>query len=143
MDRPWRELRTREHIELRFDPIADLAGGAIYGRSGDRAVIVLSPGLGQIERQCALAHELVHDELTVVAPPATAATMERIEAIARRRVSEWLVPAEELAVFVAARSQFEAVTAELVADEYYVTTEVALVALTRLSWRSGTDRAPG
>jgi len=68
---PWRELRDREHIELRFDPIADLTGGAVYGRLGDQAVILLSPSLDQIERRCALAHELVHDELGVVTPPAT------------------------------------------------------------------------
>lgn len=130
--RPWRELRRREHIELRFDPIAEAAGGAVYGRLRDRAVIVLSPDLGRVERRCALAHELVHDDWGVVAPPATAATMERVEAISRRQVSEWLVPAGDLERFVAARSTVEPITAELVAEEFDVTVEVALASLRRL-----------
>lgn len=126
---PWRELRDREHIELRFDPIADLTGGAVYGRLGDQAVILLSPSLDQVERQCALAHELVHDELGVVAPPATDRTMQRIEHMARRRTAEWLLPTDDLAAWVRARAEIEPVTADLVAREFDVTVAVAAVAL--------------
>lgn len=126
---PWRELRDREHIELRFDPIADLTGGAVYGRLGDQAVILLSPSLDQIERRCALAHELVHDELGVVTPPATEGTMQRIEQMARRRAAEWLLPADDLTAWVRARAEIEPVTAELVAREFDVTPVVAAEAL--------------
>lgn len=126
---PWRELRDREHIELRFDPIADLTGGAVYGRLGDQAVILLSPSLDQVERRCALAHELVHDELGVVTPPATEGTMQRIEHMTRRRAAEWLLPADVLAAWVRARAEIEPVTAELVAREFEVTEQVAREAL--------------
>jgi hypothetical protein len=123
---PWRELRDRDHIELRFDPIADLAGGAVYGRTLDgRAVIVISPGLDQIERRCALAHELVHDDYGIVAPPATDLTMERVEHLARRRTAEWLLPLDDLAAWVQARAEVEPVTAELVAAEFDVTPDIA------------------
>lgn len=126
---PWRELRNRDHIELRFDPVADLAGGAVYGRLGDQAVIVISPALDQTERRCALAHELVHDDLGIVAPPATDLTMQRVEHMTRRRTAEWLLPIDDLAVWVRARAEIEPVTAELVAREFDVTPDIASHAL--------------
>ncbi len=59
---PWRALRSRPHITLRFDPIARQGGGGIYYRRGDQAVIVLDPALSRRDRRSLLAHELVHDE---------------------------------------------------------------------------------
>lgn len=129
---PFRELREREHITLAFDPVADEAGGAIYARRGARAVIILSPDLDQVEREDSLAHELEHDTLGVVSPPATHATMERVENMAERRTTAWLVPPDELLAFVAARSEVEPITAAVVAEEFQVTEARALAALAHL-----------
>ncbi|QXC59365.1 ImmA/IrrE family metallo-endopeptidase [Aquihabitans sp. G128] len=126
---PFRELRHRDHITLRFDPVADEAGGAIYARRGRRAVIVLSPGLDQVEREDSLAHELEHDELGVVQPPASDLTMERIENIADRRTTAWLVPRPGLLAFVLGRSEVEPITAAVVAAEFRVTEARAQAAL--------------
>lgn len=107
-------------------------GGAIYGRLGDRAAIIISPGLDQTERRCALAHELVHDERGVTTPGATAATMELEEERVRRESARRLVPLEELLELVTARADVEAVTAAMVAAEFDVTVPVAAEAIRQL-----------
>lgn len=132
---PWRELRSREHIELIYDEAADDAGGAIYARRGSRAVIVLSPRLRRVERDAALAHELVHDDLGIVSPPAPEAIMERVESIVERRTADWLLPPVALEVWVRQRAELEAVTADLVAHEWDVPVDVAARALLQLSRR--------
>jgi len=134
---PFRDLRGRDHITFSIDPIADEAGGAIYGRLGDRAVIILSPRLSPEAQACALAHELWHDEFGVTSPPATEATMERIEAMVRRRTAEGLVPADELLALVLTRVEVEPIDATVVAIEFGVTEEVATVALVRLQAELG------
>lgn len=133
--RPGRELRRREHIELIYDHIADEAGGAIYARRGDRAIIVLSPALRRVERTCALTHELVHDDVGIVSPPAPDLIMERVEAIVDRRTADWLLPPEDLEAWVWQRVEVEPVTVELVAQEWDVTADVAARALEQLSRR--------
>ena len=130
---PFRELRGREHITFQLDHAADAAGGAIYARRGDQAIILISPELDQVARSCALAHELVHDELGIVSPPAPDLVMERVEDMVDRRTADWLVPIDELAPWVEARVQVEPVTARLVAQEFGVTEEVATRALLELA----------
>lgn len=127
-----RELRSREHIELILDDVADEAGGAIYARRGNRAMIILSTKLRRTERDAALAHELVHDDIGIVSPPAPDAIMERIEAIVDRRTADWLLPPDRLADWVRLRVEVEPITAELVAQEWDVTVEIADRALSRL-----------
>lgn len=57
---PWIDLRERHHLAL--EPRRPACGHAAYFPHGDYAVIMLDPGLTQVERNCALAHELIHDE---------------------------------------------------------------------------------
>lgn len=132
---PWRELRQRAHVTLVFDRLADRFGGAFYGVAGDHAAVVISPELDQVERRCALAHELVHDERRVTRPHATDATMELEEERVRRETARRLVPLEDLAELVATRIDVDPITVELVANEYDVTSAVAAEALRQLQAR--------
>lgn len=129
---PWRELRDRPHITLAFDQIADRFGGGLYGRRGDQAAVVISPELDRAGRRCALGHELLHDERGVLAPDATAATMQIEERAVRREAARRLVPLDELERFVTTRATVDMVTAELVADEFDVTITVASEAIRQL-----------
>jgi hypothetical protein len=61
--------------------------------------------------------------------------MQREEAIVRRETACRLVPLDELAALVARRSELEAITPELVADEFDVPERVALEALRALQQR--------
>lgn len=119
-------------MRLAFDAVADLGGGGIYGRRGDRAVIVLSPDLGRIERNEVLGHELIHDERRITSPSASDLTMEREEAIVRAEVARRLVPLDELHEFVTRTVTVEPVTARLVAQEFDVTEPTAQDALVQL-----------
>ena len=127
---PWRALRDRDHIRLGFDEVAEDAGGAAYGHRGERAVIVLSPGLGRRERSARLAHELVHDERRITSPAATDATMQREEAKVRRLVAVRLVPLDELAELAGGR--VDPVMAWEVADHFDVPEHIAWEALRAL-----------
>lgn len=58
----WRALRERPHIKLALIELPEATGGAVYGRRGERAAIIIDPRLNRQRRHTALAHELVHDE---------------------------------------------------------------------------------
>lgn len=128
---PWRELALRTDVAFRLDPLADLAGGAFYGRSGPWAVIVVSPSLDPVAQRCALGHELIHHERGITSPPASDATMVHEEVLVRREVARRLVPIEELTAYVDIEHP-EGVTAEMVAEEFEVTLAVANEALRQL-----------
>lgn len=92
---PWRALRERPHIELRF---ADLDGRrGLWQRDEHGDLIVLDAALDRVARRCVLAHELVHAERGIGFPAASPATMQREEEAVRREVARRLVPAAELA----------------------------------------------
>lgn len=55
---PWRYLRERPTIDVRF---ADLGDDGPLGVT-DGQVITLTTGMLQVERRCVLMHELVHVE---------------------------------------------------------------------------------
>ncbi|MCC5953444.1 MAG: hypothetical protein JJU45_15240 [Acidimicrobiia bacterium] len=134
---PWRALRNRDHIHLHRHPSAHLAGGAYHATNGPNTIIVLSPDLDRRHRNAALAHELIHDERGVHdpadAPPAWSAVVAREERHVDREVARRLVPPSELQAAVARwTSMGEAVTAQLVADEFDVPEAVASVALAEL-----------
>lgn len=57
MHHPWRELRSQEHLTLHFVSLP-----APYLAVTDGDTIWLHDRLLQVERRCALAHELVHVE---------------------------------------------------------------------------------
>ena len=132
---PWQALWDRPHIVFRFDPIARLAGGAIYARRGTRAAIVLDPILSAPERTAWLAHELVHDERGGGCdwpgmPSQWSAVVAREEAQVERIVATRLVPPAELADFVTAQlAAGEAVTVDIVAERFEVAPSVAEAAI--------------
>lgn len=131
-EHPFRVLRGDPSITFKIDGMADDAGGAVYARRGGRAIILVSPGLTPEQRTCHLAHELRHHHYGVVSPPASDATMERIEHMVDRDVVDWLVPMDRLYEFVARMSEFGPVEAWMVAEEFSVTDGVARRALERL-----------
>jgi hypothetical protein len=104
--KPWRELRHREHITYELDGrLPRSTGGAVYVLDGDRAWIVIAGWLSQRERKCALAHELIHDELrsscrAVEMPEAWDAVVAREETWIDREAARRLVPAGELDLFL-------------------------------------------
>lgn len=63
--RVWGELRRRPHIELAW---ALLTGhrGCIEDLGGGRRRITIEARLGRVDRRAVLAHELVHDERSIL-----------------------------------------------------------------------------
>lgn len=122
-ENPWRTLRARPHLTLRWRRLPD-GMGAMW-RSGE---IIIDPRLGRVERRCALMHELVHDDRRIGWPWATAATMETEERIVREETARRLVPLDHLARWVEARAEVGPVTARDIAEEWDVTIQVAHLA---------------
>lgn len=59
MFHPWRRLRARPDLELFWRNLRGARSGATDGAE----VIVLRPGLTQVQRRSTLAHEMAHVEL--------------------------------------------------------------------------------
>jgi hypothetical protein len=129
---PWAAARAVPHLEIWF---ADVPDGATWHRDADGDHITIDAGASRRERRALLAHELVHAERGVGYPAATAATMQREEAIVRRETAVRLVPLEALADLVARRSEVEPVTPVVVAEEFDVPEGVAREALLALRQR--------
>lgn len=135
MTRSRRRDPHEEHPDLLVatDSAADAGGGAIYIRHGDSATILISPDLPRVVREMVEEHEVAHHQIGVVQPPATDATMEKAEHEAGRRAVEQLLPLDELAAFVDARTaDGDPVDVHLVAEEFDVADDVARAALSRL-----------
>ena len=105
-------------------------------RHADGSVVVeLDDRLDRIERNAVLAHELVHEERGgsidfVGSAPSWAAVVAREELWVDREVARRLVPADELASFIARRGSIdEATTVADVAAEFDVPKWVAALAL--------------
>ncbi len=130
---PWTAARARPDLQIWF---ADVPDGATWHRDEHGDHITLDASATRRERRALLAHELVHAERGVGYPHATAATMEREEAIVRRETALRLVPLAELAALVDRRGDVEPVTCEVVADEFDVPEPVAREALLALRQRS-------
>lgn len=62
---PWRELRSREHLELTW---AHLPPG-VRGLTDGTSAIWLEVDQLQVERRCTLAHELAHIDLEHTTKP--------------------------------------------------------------------------
>ncbi len=132
-ENPWRTLKEQHpKLEVSFDA---LPAGTEAEWHGDQ--VVLAARLNRTQRRCALMHELVHVERQVGWPDATAATMQREEAIVRRETAGRLVPAGELAAFVAERGTVEPICAQMVAEEFDVTVDIATEAMWALVRRQG------
>ncbi len=128
-ENPWTTLRAAPWLTLVYDCLPDGVAGEWHGD-----VIVLDHRLDRVTRRCALMHELVHVERGVGWPDATAATMEREEAIVRREATTRLVPPAELAAFAERRG---AIDAQVVAEQFDVTPQVATEAMGALLLERG------
>jgi hypothetical protein len=123
---PWAAAADHPRLEIWF---GDVPQGAVWHRDDRGDHITLDASASRRERRALLAHELIHVERGVGYPLASAATMQREEAIVRRETARRLVPPGELAALVARLDGLEPVTADLVADEFDVPEAVAAEAL--------------
>lgn len=117
MDRwnPWRALRGTD-VELWFAALDGPRGR--WTRSGGLDEILIEETLGRRERREVLAHELVHVERGVGWPDASAATMEREEAIVWCEALDRLVPPSEVSAFLARRASVGPVSVHELAEEF-------------------------
>lgn len=130
---PWRELRSREHIAFELDPrLPRSTGGAVYVVEGGQAWIVVAGWLTQRERKCALAHELIHDELrsscrAAGMPEAWDVVVAREETWIDREAARRLVPGGELRAFLRRQAGHvdPAVTLADIAEHFDVTERYA------------------
>jgi hypothetical protein len=129
---PWAAARRHPRLVIAYDTVPE---GATWHRDADGDRITIDARASRRERRALLAHELIHAERGIGHPVASAATMQREEAIVRRETACRLVPLDELATFVERRGELEAVTPTLVADEFDVPEHVALEALRALQQR--------
>jgi hypothetical protein len=136
---PWRELGRRPHLLFALADLPAATGGAAYGRWADgSAAVIIDPSLGRVERNAALAHELVHDERgalidTPAAPRTWRPVIAREEAAVNDEVARRLVPLAQLAAFVSRTDALEPGGGAIeVADEFDVPEEVAARALVLL-----------
>ena len=83
-------MREREHVGFALARLPAALGGGMWWPRGRRSAVILDRSLTQVERNAALAHELVHEEL----PGASERQVN--DEVARR-----LVPLDELAQLVA------------------------------------------
>lgn len=123
-----------------FFVLYDLPEGCsgVVAQRGDRAVIFVDRKLSPVDRLCVLAHELAHLDRGGSGwepglPVLLEAMVGREEARVDRIAADRLVPSVELAEWVARRVEVEPITAELVAEEFEVSVEVASLALSRLA----------
>jgi hypothetical protein len=129
---PWAAARAHLHLEIRY---GDVAEGATWHRDAEGDCITISASASRRQRKALLAHELIHMERGIGFPVATAATMQREEAIVRRETAVRLVPLPELLALVERLEGIEPITAELVGEEFDVPEPIALEALVALRQR--------
>lgn len=120
------------------DDLPESTGGAVYIRQGHSAVIVLDTSLNRVERNAALAHELVHHERGGGShdsdmPRGWRAVAAREEMWVDREVARRLVPLDTLAELCDRTADLgEGVDPWMVAEEFDVTEAVARQALEEL-----------
>lgn len=125
---PWRRLRDRPDIELRWGRLPDCYGGAAAVVEQGRRYIVLDPRLNRVERRAAIEHELIHHERGVPSPNAPELLVAKDEHAVRVEVARRLVPLETLRRFAETRSTVGPVTASDVAEHFDVPEHVARLA---------------
>ena len=133
---PWAAARALPRLEILYGHVPD---GATWHRDERGDHITIEETATRRQRRALLAHELIHVERGIGHPVATAATMEREEAIVRRETAVRLVPLLELAELIERRADVEAITAALVGEEFDVPEPVALEALRALGERRVAD----
>lgn len=134
---PWRALRARDHITFRLADVASIGGGGLYAHYPDGdAIILIDPALGPVDRNAALAHELVHDERGGIPVGAPAWIVRKEERQVDEVLALRLVPLEELERFCLARATVGPVSVHDVAEEFEVPPDVAARAM-RMLRRAG------
>ncbi len=140
----WRELRHRPRLRLRWVRFS----GKTRGRLHADGRLELDSRLNRRAREATLAHELVHDERRLFydrgTPPAL---IEKEEVAVNNIVAMRMVPFAELAELVARAEDdewgmAEPVTAELVAEEFDTTSQVASLALKLFAQRRHSPNHP-
>lgn len=130
---PWRALRAREHIELRWGRLRGSREVIVDVGSGRREVW-LDARLGRVDRNHLLAHALVHDERFLFPPGAPPALCAKEEALVTRETARRLVPLDELDRLVRRlEAMDEPVGAVVVMEEFDVPVDVAHLALRLLA----------
>jgi hypothetical protein len=128
---PWRDLRARPHVTLRWAWFAHRTGEWEPHADGT-ATIWLDYRLTRRERRCVLAHELIHDERRIGFPDGCPdALVQAEERMVWRLTVERLVPPAELVELVG-RVAPGPVTVLDVAEEFDVDLRVARLACARL-----------
>jgi len=129
---PWAAARAHLHLEILYDDVPD---GATWHRDAQGDCITISASADRRQRRALLAHELIHMERGIGYPVATAATMQREEAIVRRETAVRLVPLAELTALIERADGIEPITPALVGDEFDVPEHVAMEAMLALRQR--------
>ena len=111
MHHPWRRFRDEwGHVTLELMPLR-----GDYQALTDGRRVIMDPRLLQVERRCAIAHEIVHLER------GEHCTQDpEVEAVADRIAARRLIPFDALASAMAWSDQIEEI-----ADELWVTPQIA------------------
>lgn len=131
---PWRTLRERDHIIFARTRLPDGVDG-VQAQRGERSVILIDDRLDQATRRAVLAHELIHEERggSVDYPGAHACWGQVVvqeERRVDREVARRLIPAADLAEFVAARlSVSDGVTVREVAEHFGVPQQLVILVI--------------
>lgn len=130
---PWRDLRAREHIRLRWGRLRG-AREVIVDVGDGRREVWLDARLGRVDRNHLLAHALVHDERGLFPPNTPQGLCAKEEAIVTKETARRLVPIDELDQLVTRmESMDEPVGASIVMEEFDVPLGVAHLALRLLT----------
>ena len=123
---PWRRLRLRDDIELRWGVLPDTYGGGVAIERDGQLFVVLDSRLDRIGRRSVLEHELQHLDRGLLPVSCPEPIREKDELAVRRQTAKQLVPLTELRAFISRRcSVGEAVTVRCVADHFDVSYDVA------------------
>lgn len=142
---PWRALRSRPHITLRFRHLPRGSDGLLLDEGAGRRLLVLAARLTRVERRHVLTHELVHDERDLLYVSTTPSPMvAKEEAIVEAETVRRLVPLDELAELAArveATPEMSMTVAEI-ADHFDVPVRVARDAVRQLELDRARRRHP-
>lgn len=123
---PWRTLREMPEVEVYWTRDSAVLDGAQSWWYPQQSLIVMDSRLRQVQRRCALAHELAHRERDD-GPCSDDRSAWRQEVAADRYAARWLIDIEKLGdAIVWAHSLAEA------ADELWVTGHMLQVRLDAL-----------
>ena len=126
---PWRALRARDHLELRWADLAPAKGLLTVDSAGIR-IVWLHRALSRRWRSATLAHELVHDERGIFYDRSTPALLvSKEERAVKIETSRRLVPPEELAEMARWAAAEEPIELWELAEAFDVPEEIVALAV--------------